>query len=163
MLDTTTRLRVLALAAKLVGLPLAESHPVSQRALAAYEDVLAAEDKLSVPAGERARWADRLFVWSYYESSWLANPPGSNDDGRACGVLQVHVGELPPGVLPPKWTCARVREDRVLGYEAGALLMRHLIVKCGSVEAGLTAYATDGACHTYVLPLARRRIQLAGE
>ena len=74
----------------------------------------------------------------------------------------MHANELHEW-LPAGWTCAALRKDRVLGWRAGIRIMRRLIDKCGSVKSGLTAFATDGACHTWTPAIVVYRMKLAGE
>ncbi len=134
--------------------------PLQLRAEHASEAALAVVEQLpaSVSADHRLSYAKLLFVWSGYESSWYASPPGDNDKGAACGIMQIHT--------PEKWvpgaTCEKVRASAHLGYVVGLTVIRQLEAKCGSLVAGLTAYSTDGACHNYVLPLVRKRCKLAG-
>lgn len=141
---------LLALAARLIALAipgssaLPPSHPISVRADGAADDLVTATllEAEHEPALVRAAW-----VWSFYESSWWANPKGSNDKGGACGVMQVHVAAVvSAGWVPSDWTCAALRKDRVLGYRAGLRVLRRLVDRCGSLRAGLTAYSTTGAC-----------------
>ncbi len=121
---------------------LAPTHPAHVRASEAARDVLAALDAENItdPA-ERAAWARRLYGWSYFESSFYANPQGSNDSDAACGVLQVHE----PHKLLDGTTCAKVRASRVLGYRVGLRKMQATITECGTVKRALGAFAT-GSC-----------------
>ena len=149
-------LGLLLLVPALVGMPLPTGHPFSARARGAAEDVIAAVEtpEDGIPALERATWARRAFIWGYYESAFTT--AASGDGGASCGVLQV--------TTPERWltgaTCARVKADRVLGFRVGITVMRMLVTKCGSVRAGLTAYATDGACHPWTLALVERRLRM---
>lgn len=130
------------------------------RGEAAAEDVSAAVAMLpsGVPEDRREVYARLLFTWSFFESSWLANPPGSNDKGSACGVLQIHTPEL----WLPGATCAKVRASRKLGYLVGLTVIRQLEKKCGSLGSAMTAFSTYGMCQVKILPLVSRRYQLAG-
>lgn len=128
------------------------------RAEGAAQDVITVvNDRLpDAPPGERMAWARVLFTWSRFESSWLADPRGWNDDRAACGVLQVH--------WPQKWvvgaTCKRVRADRRLGYRVGLEVMLAMQVKCGSRALALGAFSSDGTCQS--IALVARRCRLAG-
>lgn len=137
MFDT---LAMLALASKLVGAP-ALGVAVEARAKAAH---VAAESALALEGlegEELAAWSRRLWGWSYWESAWHPSPPGSNDNGAACGIMQVHFPER----LLAGATCDAVRKDAVLGYRVGYRLLKELVAKCGSLDAALGAYAT-GQC-----------------
>lgn len=158
-----TRAQIVALAFRVLGTTkLAPDHPIVERAISAAADADAAIRVVSpsMSAEEREAWTRRLLVWSGFESAWFADPPGSNDEGRACGVMQVHVGSLPPGLLPASYTCASVRKDRVAGYVVGLVVMRHLVKTCGGIESGLTAYATGGCHPSWHLPLVVRRLSM---
>lgn len=148
---------LLALIPKLVGLTLSASHPVTVRASTAADHIAAALAAEGVPEAARAAWSYRAFVMAYYESSWTVSALG--DGGAACGYLQV--------TTPEKWlkgaTCASVRTDGVAGMRVGIAVMRMLIDRCGSVKAGLTAYATDGACHPWVAKEIVRRCAMVPE
>ena len=111
------------------------------------------------PADRREQLARIAFVFQAGESGFVGNPKGSNDQGAACGPMQVHT--------PEKWlpgaTCAKVRADYKLGVQVGMTLMNMLWDKCGGPAAALTAYATNGQCPgTWVLPLVQRRCKIAG-
>lgn len=114
-------------------------------------DVLAVEDT--------PQWHSTAYGTALYESGGLADPPGWNDQGRACGVLQVWE--------PQRWlsgaTCAAVRADRRLGLRVGLLVMKRLAKDCGGVQAGLSAYAT-GKCPPKgkVLALVKARCAVMG-
>lgn len=148
---------LLALVAKLVGSPLPEGHAVTLRAAAALVAVEAALAAEGVEGEELGTWARRLWGWSYWESSWQSDPKGSNDNGSACGTLQVHGPER----LLSGATCAAVRKSAVLGYRVGYRLMRELVTTCGSVERALGAYAT-GQCGG-APQLVRRRCKLLSD
>lgn len=109
-------------------------------------------------------------VMGHFESANQANPKGSNDKGGACGSMQVHVSSVPEGWLPKEWTCAALRADRELGYRAGLRVVRRLWDKCGSLGAGLSAFAMHGECppinpatgKRYVLMLIQSRCHKGG-
>jgi len=107
---------------------------------------------------QRETWARIMFVFAYYEASWYASPKGSNDEGRACGVLQVHN----PEKYVTGYDCKSVRGSLEKGFDVGLALMMRLEKQCGSKKAALTAYATDGACHNWTLPLVVKRCKEAG-
>jgi len=154
---------LLALLPALTGLPssaLPSSHPFVVRASSAADDLVRALDAEGVPEGpERLTWARRAFVWAYFESAYQTDALG--DGGKSCGVMQVTKTGLD---LLKGATCESVRKDRVQGFRVGLRTMKVLIDKCGSVEAGLGAYATNGECKKGVtIGLVMRRMKLAGE
>jgi hypothetical protein len=155
---STIATQLIALAFPGLKGPLPNQHPTVLRAQAAAADLVA--EVQSLPEGERELYARVAYVWSYYESSWLANPSGSNDDGRACGVMQIHLPEL----AVPGATCAKVRADRKLGYRVGLATLHHLVAKCGSMRAGLTAFSTTGQCPKkgMIIKLVADRCAIAG-
>lgn len=131
------------------------THPFMVRASGAYDDIQAALAADDVPLAARPLWTRRAFTWSYYESSFVTAAVG--DNGKSLGVMQVQT--------PEKWLKGATRElvlkDRVMGYRVGMAVMKQLIDKCGSVRVGLTAYATDGACHDWKLPVVTHRCKIA--
>jgi hypothetical protein len=152
------RAALLALLPALLGTPaLPASHPFNVRANAAADDLIAAMVAEGIPEGDRETWGRRAFVWSFYESAFTRDALG--DAGASCGYMQVST--------PGKWlkdaTCDSVRKDGVAGYRVGLRVMKLLIDKCGSVRAGLNAYATNGECKTYTIGLVLRRMKIAGE
>lgn len=127
--------------------------PVASRAQLAAEAVQRSAARVCAP-GDREACARIAFVWAAYESGWYTNPPGSNDDGKACGVLQVHL---------PADRCKAARASLDVGFDEGLSLMVSLRAKCGSWGGGLTAYSMKGECPKgWVLPLVVRRMKLAG-
>lgn len=78
-------------------------------------------------------------VQGWHESRWRADALG--DGGKACGVVQIHRGMIPPGF----GTCDDLRRDRRLGFAAGRALLRGLIERCKGVRPGIGAYFT-GKC-----------------
>lgn len=102
--------------------------------------------------GARLLTARILTVFAWEESRFRASALG--DSGRACGVLQLHE-QARAG-----HSCAAVRADRRLGLRLGLAWMRRMAVQCGSLEAGLRAYAS-GSC-TGARALVARRCALAG-
>ncbi len=144
-----------------MGIPrsvkLADDHPLNVRAQSCAADVW--EVSKRAPESTRETWASILFVFAWKEGSCHANPPGFNDDGRACGVLQVH---NPEKILAGA-TCHKVRSSRRLGLRVGLQLMMEKAEECGSIPSGLTAYAMYGSCpkNGWVLPLVRERLSLA--
>lgn len=123
------------------GMPAEESLEMA-RVTGAASDLQTALARHPWPEAVQERRARLVLVMGWYEGAWQASPPGSNDSGRACGVMQVH---------SPQWdiagaTCEAVRADRVLGFEVGIVRLQTLEARCGSIAAGLAAYATDGRC-----------------
>lgn len=146
---------ILALVSTLVGTKVSNVHPAYVRAETALDSVEIALRQEGLEGPELEAWALRLWGWSYWESSWYPSPPGDNDGGRACGVLQVHE----PGALLPGATCAAVRKDLVLGYRVGYRALRKFVTLCGSIDAGLGAYAT-GMCRSNMNLVRKRCIAL---
>lgn len=130
------------------------------RGESAIQDLDHAFTRLGSSEEERTILAPIALVWSYYESNWFANPKGSNDQGSACGVMQVHQ----PWIERPGTTCQDLRSDRILGYEIGILRLQDFITKCGSVRGGLTAYSTNGQCPKpgWAIRLVVNRCKIAG-
>lgn len=144
-----------------MGIPksakLPEDHPLMVRASSCIDDI--DEVVKEFPAEVREPLARLTFVVAEKEGACLANPVGHNDAGHACGVMQVWY----PWWEVPGVTCADVRRDRKLGLRVGMRRLFRLYRKCGGWGAGLTAYATNGACTgKWVLPLAKERCALAG-
>lgn len=111
------------------------------------------------PLERREPLARVAFVFQAAESGFVGNPKGSNDQGAACGPMQVHT----PEKFVPGATCAKVRADYKLGVLVGMTLMNQLWDKCGGLAAALTAYATNGQCPgSWTLPLVTRRCKIAG-
>lgn len=81
--------------------------------------------------------AKLLTVFGYHESEFRTDAVG--DSGRSLGVLQVWTGHLDPEHKEA------ILKDPALGFRLGYSTMRRLIRRCGSVKAGLGAYAT-GRC-----------------
>lgn len=77
--------------------------------------------------------------WALSESSWLSNPHGWNDNGNACGVMQVQKQHLKEA------TCEEVRSDLFLGFREGHRIIMEGVERCGSVKAALGYYAS-GIC-----------------
>lgn len=141
------------------GTKLPESDPLMIRATANAVAIEVVTEKLVKNPIERETWARIAFVFGYFEASWLSNPAGSNDNGAACGVMQVHT----PEKFVPGATCAAVRKSLALGYEVGLTLMLQLEAQCGSKAAALTAFATNGTCPKgWTLPIIKRRCKMAG-
>lgn len=150
---------LVAITTALLRMALPKTGALADRAQSAAADL---ELALAVESEPSSRDRDRrlAWVWSYYESSWRTDPEGSNDQGAACGVMQVHASEL-VGVLPAEWTCRKLRTDRVLGYRAGLRTLHHLETKCGSLEAALGAFSGNGTC-ARGFGLVHRRARIAG-
>lgn len=139
-----------ALVTSLLGMQLPASHPVALRAESAARDVVVAVEEL--PESERETWARLAFVFAFYESAWMTAAVG--DGGRSLGVLQVNSMWL------GSYSRADVLKDRVLGFRLGIRTMRRLVSECGSMSAGLGAYAS-GQCNGAAF-LVKRRCKLAG-
>jgi len=144
-----------------MGLPqsvkLPDTHPLMVRAASCANDVVEITNLL--PEYSRTTWKPILYVFALKEGNCYANPPGSNDDGAACGVCQAH----DPHKVIPGATCEKVRADRKLGLRVGLALMLQWSKECGSIGAGLSAYAT-GSCPKkgWTLNLVKERLKLAG-
>ena len=132
-------------------------HPVMSRAASCAADV--EEVVTLLPEYQRAVWAPVLYVFALKEGNCYASPPGDNDAGAACGVLQVHE----PQKIIAGATCEKVRADRKLGLRVGLAVMIQWSKECGSIGGGLSAYAT-GSCPKkgWILPLVKERLKLAG-
>ena len=162
---------LLALALKLLSLSLPgqhlpATHPIMVRA---DEAAKAISEKVALVYGdlsaeEQEKRARVAYVWAFHESGWQANPKGSNDQGAAAGLFQVHVMSVPKGVLPEGFTASGIRADIGMGAEAGLRLIKYLEEKCGSLRAGMTAFSTNGSCPTkgWTITLVTRRCAEAG-
>lgn len=140
------------------GVHLPASDPFMVRSNGCADDVLEVTREL-VPEAQVSTWAPIVFVFAQKESACRTNPAGFNDDGNACGVLQVHT----PEKIVPGATCAKVRADRKLGLRVGLTLMLAKAKECGSIRGGLTAFAMRGECPKgWTLPLVVQRCKLAG-
>jgi len=139
------------------GTKLKANDPLVVRYAGCVDDVVEVTNEL--PEYMRSVWASVTIVMVMAESACQANPPGHNDDGKACGPLQTHHPEWDiPGA-----TCDKVRKDRKLGIRVGLTRMIRLSRDCGSIGAGLTAYAMTGTCPKgWVLPLVAKRLKIAG-
>jgi hypothetical protein len=157
------------------GTVLPPTHPFMVRADKTYDLIYLITSKLVPNPTERDTWVKIAWTWAGYESGWHPSPKGPNDDGAACGVLQVHVGEVVAALEPdmPGITCKKVRADLALGVEAGLRIMLYFEQKCGSKAAAMTAFSTNGLCPVYenpvtkvkggwVLPIVKKRCKLAG-
>ena len=115
--------------------PLPPDHPIMVRAAGAAADLALELEALPLTHEERETYGRVAYVWSFYEAAWWTSPPGSNDAGAACGVMQVHSPEL---------------------FVPGAT--------CGGLRAGLTAYSTTGLCPKkgWTIRLVVDRLALAG-
>lgn len=126
--------------------------PVASRAQLAAEAVQRSAARVCAPA-DREACARLGFVWAAYESGWHASPPGYNDDGKACGVGQVH--------LPPD-RCKAARASLDVGFDEMLTLMVTLKKKCVTWGSAMTAYSMKGECSKgWVLPLVARRMKIA--
>lgn len=154
MLGVLGPLRALVTAAWATWAAALPGAPV-ERAWGAAEAVLGVVDERGpLPGLDAAETAQLLLAWSLRESSWKVDAIG--DVGASCGVMQVRA--------PWKWTgatCAALTRDLRVGYAAGHVVMRHAIVRCGGLRAGLGAYATKGRCGG-ARTLVAARLALAG-
>jgi hypothetical protein len=141
-----------------LGLALCGSALPPTEVLAAADDVRAValeEPPLFAGSDGRERTARLLMVFAWKESAWRADVTG--DHGAACGVLQLH------NVARAGVSCAAIRADRRLGLRVGLAFMRDLRDRCGSVRAGLRAFAS-GTCAGSIRAreLVAHRCSLAG-
>jgi len=145
---------------------LADTNPTMVRIASCADDVVEVCGML--PEYARSAWCPITLTMAMKEGNCFADPkcpPGTpkekcNDDGSACGVLQVHSPEREIEGA----TCEKVRADRKLGLRVGLALMLRLSKKCGTIGAGLSAYGTNGACppNGVVFGFAKERLRLAG-
>lgn len=151
---------VLALIASQLGpgIALPSTHWLPQRGEAAMLDAVAAVQAMKLSDADQERYARLAVVFGFYEGAWLASPRGSNDNGAACGVMQVW---SPERILPGA-TCAKVRADRVLGFRVGLLTIQQLEARCGSLRKALNSYATGRDCPEYHIALVDKRCAMAG-
>jgi hypothetical protein len=142
---------------ELMGVPrevkLPDSHPVMVRARAVATALARVEDD--------AKWRAIAFVYAGAEGGFHASPPGFNDAGKACGILQLHAADA-KAILEPGMTCEAIRKDLSMGLRAGLLVMKSLVKDCGSMAGALTAYGTNGQCpKNWTLPLVIKRMKIA--
>lgn len=104
-------------------------------AMSAVTDVTAVEDPLFDGPDGRQQTARLLLAWSWRESRWNACAIG--DGGRSVSLMQVNRMWLAKGEV--------VHCDARAGFRVGLRVMRQLVLSCGSVRRGLSAYAT-GVC-----------------
>jgi hypothetical protein len=109
---------------------LPENDPILIRAQEAAQDVDAVFEDESIrkrlDKNEINPWKKMTFTMHGKEASFSANPKGSNDNGNACGALQVWAPWLPEGL-----TCKQVRASRKLGLRAGVIVALNFRDKCG--------------------------------
>jgi hypothetical protein len=136
---------------------LPDTHPTMVRMRECAADVVAVTDLL--PVEKRATYAPIVFVFANLEGGCYASPAGSNDNGAACGVMQIHE----PQKIIAGATCEKVRADRRLGIRVGVAAFTWWEHECGSLADGLSGYAT-GHCPPKgkPIPLVRKRCALAG-
>jgi hypothetical protein len=131
--------------AALVALP----GVASARAMEAAEDVaFVVEERGALPGLDAEQTARLLIEWHAREASLRADLIG--DGGRAFGALQVRRGWF------AGHSAADVLGSRRLGLALGLDVMRASILRCGSVRAGLGAFATAGKCGGAPRLVARR-------
>jgi hypothetical protein len=138
MMTTTIK----ALLAFCLTLPNAQYlEPLIQPNITAVAAVVDAEGPLPFPGTDlAARWnrtAELMLVMGFFEAGWSANPRGSNDEGRACGVMQVHT--------PDPAKCAERRASLSAGYRAGLRTLKKMLELCGTINGAVAAFAS-GSC-----------------
>ena len=137
---------------------LPEDHPVMLRASARADEIVeVVESMVSDPVQQEA-WERGLFGWEFWEASWFISPPGSNDNGNACGVLQIHSPER----IIPGTSCAMLRKDAKLAVKVALTFLLEREKTCGSKAAAWTAFSWDGGCHPATLDLVRYRCHRIG-
>lgn len=150
------------------GAHLPPTHPYSMRADRAAIVVAEEVPRVFPEHDEKTQEAEgrAALVWNRYEANFEENPmpsvKGANDDGHACGPMQVHPEYYPAGALEGI-TCKEMRTDFRLGMRAGLLAIRYFEDKCGSLAAALTAYSMRGVCPKgWTLGLVEKRCTEAG-
>ena len=181
-MTTILRAKLIAIALSILAAfnlaSLPSTHPLVVRYESAADDVIAAvEAEEPTSTDERKETLARiLYVWGYYEGSWYPNPygfpdgrvlEGTNDGGRACGVMQLHLDEINAlvgwkGILDPSWSCRALRKDRLLGFRAGLRVILELERRYGSLGAAMTAYSTDLGSHPWIAAVVKKRCKIAG-
>jgi hypothetical protein len=160
-----------AVAVHLLDLAFPKAHLPPTHALVTRADEAAEVVAAEVPEvygdfsqAEQEKRGRVAIVMGYFEAGWQANPKGSNDMGTACGFGQVHIELFPKGTFPPEMTCTAIRSNLRTSVRAHLIAMRFFETKCGSLRAGLTAYATKGECPSsgWTIPLIIKRCALAG-
>jgi hypothetical protein len=133
--------------------------------VAAFVDDVAAVVEVEAPLLDSREATGRLLVvWAWGESSWRTGALGDCSNPahrtvatcRSFGVLQMNRMWLGGEV-------EAVLSDRRLALRRGLALMRDLAGKCGSVRAGLRAYAS-GSCQGTIRSrrIVDHRLKLAG-
>ena len=138
--------------------PLPETHPVMIRADARAAEIVEVVEAMVPDRVQQDVWERSLFGWEFWESSWFVSPHGSNDDGNACGVLQIH---SPEKILPGA-TCEKLRKDSKLAVKVALTFLLEREKTCGSKAAAWTAFSWDGACHKETIDLVKNRCRYVG-
>jgi hypothetical protein len=103
--------------------------------------VVEAEGPLDFPGlsveAQKEHTEKLMLTLGFFEATWMANPQGPNDHGKACGVMQVHTDD------PVK--CAERRASLTAGYRAGLRLLKAQLKLCGSIHGAVSAFAS-GSC-----------------
>ena len=133
--------------------PVPEHHPAMVRASARADEILEVVESMVANPEQREAWTRSLFGWGFWEASWYVNPPGSNDDGKACGVFQIHSPER----IVEGATCEMLRKDGKLAAKVALTLLLEREKACGSKAAAWTAFSWDGACHAQTLTIVKYR------
>lgn len=137
---------------------LPENHPVMLRAGSRASEIVEVVEAMVHDDKEREAWERGLFGWEFWESSWHVSPPGSNDQGAACGVLQIHS----PENIVPGTTCSMLRKDSKLAVKVALTFLLEREKTCGSKAAAWTAFSWDGACHNTTINLVKGRCLYVG-
>jgi hypothetical protein len=148
---------------------LPNEHEIMVRAYEAADDVDAVFSDPSIysriPASKLNAWKSMTYVMHGKEASFLADPDskgrikGSNDNGNACGALQVWWM-----FIPEKMTCKQVRSSRRLGLRAGVIIALNFRDTCGeSLGEAWSAFAM-GHCgpKKMALNIILERCKMAG-
>lgn len=130
-----------------------DNHPAMSRAASRADEILEVVESMVADPAQREAWTRSLFGWEYWEAGWFVSPAGSNDDGKACGVLQIH---NPEGILSGA-TCEMLRKDGKLAAKVALTLLLEREKTCGSKAAAWTAFSWDGACHPQTLSIVKYR------
>lgn len=137
---------------------LPETHPVMVRADARSAEIIEVVESMVSDRTQQDAWERSLFGWEFWEASWFVSPHGSNDDGNACGVLQIHS----PEKIVPGTTCSMLRKDAKLAVKVALTFLLQKEKECGSKAAAWTAFSWDGACHKDTIDLVKNRCRYVG-
>lgn len=135
-----------------------DDHPIMKRASIKAEEVIEVVESMVEDPIQQEAWARSIFGWQYWEASWLTRPKGYNDDGKACGVMQIHN----PHKIIPGVTCEMLKKDSKLSVKVALTYLLEREKTCGSKAAAWSAYSWDGNCHKDTLYLVKRRFKTVG-